>query len=245
MYWLSKLLYKKITTMKKIIFIFIALFIITVYQDSSAQIFFRTGVNTGVTLPTQDFNEMFNTQLGSEVYLAYPVSKTNLEVTISIGYSRFQFDNEFVNNKLKALYGPGETVPVLDVNANFSTTPLLIGARYTLPKGIIRPFVSLEGGLHFVSFDIVNGTINIPQSGTIFIPKERRTETKFGGSLGAGFIYPIEGVFDVELVGKYNYMDVNFEQDYDIVKSDGTRVRSYSSSKGTYFTLKAGISFWF
>lgn len=231
--------------MRKIIYVLIVFLTISTCQISTAQIFFRTGVNTGVTLPTQDFNEMFNTQLGSEIYLAYPISKTNLEVTISIGYSRFQFDNEFVNNKLKSLYGPGEIVPVLDVNANFSTTPLLIGARYTVPKGIVRPFVLIEGGLHFASFDIINGTINIPQSGTVFIPKERRTETKFGGSLGAGLIYPIEGVFDLELVGKYNYMDVNFEQDYDLIKSDGTRVKSYSSSKGTYFTIKAGISFWF
>jgi len=245
MYWFSRLLCKKNTPMKKIKFILIVFLTFSAFQISTAQIFFRTGVNTGATLPTQDFNEMFNTQLGSEVYLAYPAGKSNIEVTISIGYSRFQFDNEYVNNKLKTLYGPGETVPVLDINANFSTTPLLIGARYTLPKGVIRPFVSVEGGLHFVSFDIINGTINIPQSGTVYIPKERRTETKFGASLGAGVIYPIEGVFDVELVGKYNYMDVNFEQDYDIVKSDGTRIRSYSASKGTYFTIKAGISFWF
>lgn len=230
--------------MKKILFILFISFILVACNISQAQIFFKTGVNTGATFPTQDFNEMFNTQLGSEVYLAYPISKTNIDVTISIGYSRFQFDNDFVNNKLKTLYGPGETVPVLDINANFSTTPLLIGARYTLPKGVIRPFVSLEGGLHFASFDIVNGTINIPQSGTVIVPKERKTETKFGGSIGAGLIYPIEGVFDIDLIAKYNYMDVNFEQDYDIVKSDGTRVRSYSSSKGTFFTVRAGISFW-
>lgn len=229
--------------MKNILFTLVLVLVLTSLAD--AQFGIKAGLYGGATIPTGDFNDLYNSQFSSEFAVYYPINK-NLEISASFGYMRFVFDNDYLNNKLKDIFRqnfPGETAPSVNVNSNFTSTPIMIGIRYfMLNKGPVLPYAMLQLGLHIASFETISGIIVDSASGnSVTIPKSSKNETKFGSSLGIGVVVPVMDIIDIDGNFFINTMGVEFEQSYNITRG-GTTISEGSKSNGMYFTAKLGFT---
>ncbi len=183
--------------MKKLLLVlFVTVFAVSF---SNAQSKMGASVQGLLSFPTGDFGDGAGTGFGATGTFVYSVSPM-LDVTGSVGYIK---------------WGTKESVPGYEVS--FSDIPIQVGVRYAVGKGQFLPYVSAEAGLHMLSSSAKGNLFG-------FTVDQSDTETKFGVSPGAGFLYKFNPKTSLDVSAKYN-----------LIFTEG--------SSTTHLTVSAGVAF--
>ncbi|GIV45990.1 MAG: hypothetical protein KatS3mg036_0808 [Ignavibacterium sp.] len=185
--------------MKKLLLVlFVTVFAVAF---TNAQSKMGASVQGLVSFPTGDFGDGAGTGFGATGTFTYSVSPM-LDVTGSVGY---------------ITWGAKETIP--GIEASSSDIPILVGLRYAFGKGQFLPYVSAETGLHLLSSKVSGSFLGISF-------EESDSQTKFGVSPGAGFLYKFNPKTSLDVSAKYN-----------IIFTEGSSTTHLSVSAGVAFAL--------
>lgn len=148
-------------------------------SNTSVGVYGGMSFMTGHFGDTYDFGFMFT---GNIEYRVYPT----LSVTASPGYSHWRTTDVVSFNDIIH-----ETF-----ESSFTTIPLLAGIRYYLVADESSPFLSAEGGIHFVSW--TRAFIGDTDSGSA---------SDFGFSIGGGMLFFINPALQIDTHIRYNYIN--------------------------------------
>ncbi len=131
----------------------------------------------GLTFPTGDFGDLYDTGFGLKGTFEYPISP-GLGITGTTGYLHWSTSETFF----------GES---LDITT--TSIPLLGGVRYYFGAGDLLPYVNAELGLHILSV-----------KAELFGESESESETEFGFGVGGGLLFAIGPNLFLDANAKYN-----------------------------------------
>jgi len=162
---------------------------------------FRVGVSAGASLPISDFGTLFKNGFGAHALFAYEVNP-GIFFTASAGYSRWEVDNQAINDAIVPVIG----LPVeFTVDAPLRTIPLMIGIRYSpLPKGI-QPYLALEAGLHLLALEL-SGTVTTGPNVTP-LPSRSDSWSAFGLAASLGVAVPFAKRWALEISATYSSVE--------------------------------------
>jgi len=136
----------------------------------------HAGGQVGITLPLGDFGDAANLGFGLLGNFLYGLN-TDIDLTGSIGYFSWGSDID---------------------NVSYSDVPLLLGGRYYFNRGEFTPYGLAQLGIHFRSFDVASFSTQFGTFGGGSV-----SDTEFGLSIGAGFLYDI-GNLKLDVNGGFN-----------------------------------------
>ncbi|MBN8545828.1 MAG: hypothetical protein J0L60_06810 [Ignavibacteria bacterium] len=214
--------------MKKI---YTLLFILALVPLTFGQIVpkFGLGINGGVAIPSGDMGDIYKTGVGGSVTFVLPLP-IPVELSASIGYYSFKFNNDYFATQLKTYTG---STPVVDVDAPLNLIPLTVNARYYMTPIGIRPYGEVNVGIGIASLKNVflQGSGN-----SMSIKTEDKSETKQYLAAGVGVLIGVGIVADIDVNIRYALLGQEFSQ----MTTTGNTV-SYSSSSGSYLGINAGL----
>lgn len=214
--------------MKKI---YTLLFILALVPLTFGQIVpkFGLGINGGVAIPSGDMGDIYKTGVGGSVTFVLPLP-IPVELSASVGYYSFKFNNDYFATQLKQATG---ATPTVDVDAPLNLIPLTVNARYYMTPVGIRPYGEVNLGLGIASMKNVflQGSGN-----SMSIKTEDKSETKQYLAAGVGVLIGVGIVADIDVNIRYALMGQEFSQ----MTASGNSV-SYSSSTGSYLGINAGL----
>lgn len=138
-------------------------------------------VSGGLTSPTGDFGNAFNTSLGIDGVFEYAL---NPSVSI-IGTTGYLYWSESFG-----LFGA-------TWKESISSIPILGGARYYFAPGNISPYANAEAGLHILSFSGDGSFLDFSYS-------DSDSDTRFGFGIGGGVLFAILPSLHLDANLKYN-----------------------------------------
>ena len=170
-------------------------------QTAPAEERFRVGVAGGTSLPISDFGKLYNSGFSGTAFFAYELNP-GVFVTATVGYNRWELDNQAVNDAVVPVVG----VPVtITIDGPLRSIPLMVGLRYSpLPKGI-QPYLALEAGIHLLQHDL-SGSVTTGPNVTP-LPSRSESWSAFGLSAGLGVAVPFSQEWAVELSAMYSSVE--------------------------------------
>ena len=214
--------------MKKI---YTLLFILALVPLTFGQIIpkFGLGINGGVAIPSGDMGDIYKTGVGGSVTFVLPLP-IPVELSASIGYYSFKFNNDYFATQLKTYTG---STPVVDVDAPLNLIPLTVNARYYMTPIGIRPYGEVNVGIGIASMK----NVYLQGSGnSMSIKTDDKSETKQYLAAGVGVLIGVGIVADIDVNIRYALLGQEFSQ----MTTTGNTV-SYSSSTGSYLGINAGL----
>lgn len=163
--------------MKKILSVLLVVFLVSGFINAQGKM--ALGFNAGIALPMGDFADGYDMGFGGNALFAYRVSP-NVDVTLSGGYLTWSGKD--------ALDG-----------LNFSSIPVMVGAKYLFGKEKFNPYVAGELGVHFTTVDLPEYEFEGQTFGG-----GSSSDTYFGWGAGAGFLYQIGNNMDLDVNARYN-----------------------------------------
>lgn len=125
----------------------------------------------------------------------------------------------------------------ISIDAPISIIPVMVGGKYLLSTGSLKPYVTAELGIHSMSIDEAAVTIN----GQKIVFAESASETNAAWAIGAGAYLKLSDKIDLEISAKYN--GNGSEAGTSSTTSNGGTVTTESSSSTlTFLTFLAGIN---
>ncbi len=134
-----------------------------------------------------------------------------------------------------------------DVSWTATDIPIMVGARYKFPAGNIKPYVTGEVGLHFISFsDRFNGTkitgnSSDPTTFNLNGATESTSETGIGSSLGAGLEIPVAPKISLDINAKYHYASVKYSKAYNIFINSNRQHTTVEMKNVSDLTIRGGV----
>jgi hypothetical protein len=208
---------------------------------------FRVNVTAGINSPLGDFSNLYKSGVSAEAGIFFtPMPLVGLDLTFTAGYNGFKYKNEYFTGLVNTNLG------TVTANFNYSWTatdiPIMIGGRFKLPVGTMRPYITGELGLHFVSFkDRFNGqriegnSSGNPVSFNFNGTTESGSEIGVGTSIGGGFEIPVLPKVNLDINLKYNYAGITYSKSYNIFRNNNLQYTTTEMKNLNYFTVRAGI----
>ncbi|GAB1349057.1 hypothetical protein MASR1M107_12700 [Ignavibacteriales bacterium] len=190
---------------------------------------FGLGFSGGVAIPSGDMGDIYKTGFGGSVTFVLPIP-IPVELSASIGYYSFKFNNDYFATQLKTYTG---STPTVDVDAPLNLIPLTVNARYYMTPIGIRPYGEVNLGIGIASLKNVflQGSGN-----SMSIKTEDKSETKQYLAAGVGVLIGVGIVADIDVNIRYALLGQEFSQ----MTTTGNSV-NYSSSTGSYLGINAGL----
>lgn len=202
------------------------------FSTSFAQSKFGIETNGVAAFPQSDFGDFYKIGTGGSISFFYNSSE-RLSFALTSGYLNFNFDNEKFNSNVKSVYPDAQNV---DFNIGFKTIPLLLETRFYLSDNDIKPFFSVDIGLHFLNFSLPS----IVDSNAAQITTISKSEVKIGVGIGAGILLPLNEFIKLEFAAKYNSINEQTQQSATYVSQYTVTINS-SNTPVTFYTISAGI----
>ncbi|GAB1348173.1 hypothetical protein MASR1M107_03840 [Ignavibacteriales bacterium] len=195
---------------------------------------FGLGVNVGVALPQGDMGDLYKTGYGGSLTVILPIPGP-FEVSASVGYNAFKFNNDYINKLFKEQTG---TDPQLDLDMPLSIVPLTANARYYFTPALVRPYAEVNLG---ISMGTVKATVPDPQPGKPYnVKTAESSETKQFLGVGVGIVIGMGLVADIDVNARYALLGHEFAQ-YTTTTSGGSTTYTESKSNGSYLGISAGV----
>lgn len=229
--------------MKKSSVIILLIFIFIV-KSGISQTPFRASLNIGPNSALSDFSNQYKGGVSVEGGALYSLPKTDIDISLLIGYNSFTYKNEYVNDLV--LRNLGLTIDNFTYKWTVNDVPIMAGARFKFPSGTLKPYLTGELGLHFVQFkDRFSGDTMTASNSTppvIYFSKiETASEIGFGFGVGFGFEFNLYPKVNLDFGVKYNYGKINCTKVYTIYLNDNNKFTSTALNKLNYFTIRAGL----
>ncbi len=203
---------------------------------SFAQLKLNAEVNGGMASPQGDLGDFYKTGYNFNAAVFYGISD-NFDVSLSVGYLRFGFDNDKLNNSIHEI---DPTAPTFSGDAYLSSVPVMVGVKYYLITGMVKPYLTADLGMHFLTVTSPSGNYVVGSDQTI--TASSASESKSGFGIGAGILFSITPSLSVDVAAKYNTISFEAKQESTTVSGNTTTTTS-SSSTASYFTIMAGLNF--
>lgn len=215
--------------MKNLIRIFAVLLFASVITNAQGKL--SLGFNGGLASPGGDFGDIYKSGFGGNGVLTFNLTG-NILLSGSIGYYTMDIDNDKIREKA------GSAGNNLSIEAPMTIIPIMVGAKYLFSPLIVKPYVSVELGLHSISIDEVSVTSNGQK--TVFVTEASQSETAW--AIGAGAYISVAPKIEIEVSVKYN--GNGSEAGTSTTTTSGNTVTTESSSSSlTFLTVLAGINF--
>jgi hypothetical protein len=224
------------------------LFLVLVFSSvcGYSQTPFRINLTAGINSPLGDFSNLYKSGASIEAGVFFtPLPLVGLDLTLTAGYNGFKYKNEYFTGLVNTNLGA-----VTD-NFNYSWTatdiPIMVGGRLKLPVGSMRPYITGELGLHFVSFkdrfngQRIEGNTSNPVSFNFNGTTESGSEIGVGTSIGGGFEIPVVPKVNLDINLKYNYAAITYAKSYVIFRNNNLQYTTTEMKNLNYFTVRAGI----
>lgn len=231
--------------MKKlsIIFILAVLFsTVSGYSQTPLTVKLTGGINS----PMGTFSDVYKSGASIEGALYYSLPFPGLDLSLTAGYNGFKYKNEYFTGLVQS--NLSTTVDNFNYSWTATDIPVMVGARFKLPAGNMRPYVTGEIGLHFMSFaDRFNGQRligNSSSTSTSFSYNgaiESGSETGFGTSIGAGIEIPVAPKISLDLNAKYNYSSLVFSKSFNVFRNSNSQFTTSELKSPNYLTVRGGI----
>jgi len=229
--------------MKKSAGIILIIFIFIV-KSGISQTPFRASLSIGPNSALSDFSNQYKGGVSVVGGALYSLPKTDIDLSLLIGYNSFTYKNEYVNGLV--LTNLGLTIDNFTYKWTASDIPIMVGARFKFPSGTLKPYLAAELGLHYVQFkDRFSGDTMTASTSTppvIYFSKiETANEIGFGFGLGMGFEFNIYPKLNIDLSAKYNYGKINCTKAYTVFLNQDNKFTTTPLNKLSYFTIRAGF----
>lgn len=208
-----------------------------------AQSDFAAGLSGNVNFPNGKFTEYFNTGYGGDAHFLYLFGNSSI-FALSIGYDRFQLDEDAFNKKAEEL----NLNTKFELNSDFSTIPFLIGVKwYFLKQKSSSPYIMIEAGFYNYEFTF-SGTATILEQGgnsiTVEIPEIMEKGTEPILRISAGYIFFLQRHWFIDASVNYNVLTDAFSV---AVPDDPEEAEAISGTAETlnYLSISAGINYRF
>jgi opacity protein-like surface antigen len=212
---------------------------------SYSQTPFRGNLTAGINNPLGDFSNLYKGGVSIEAGLFYSLPLIGIDLTLTAGYNGYKYKNDYFTGLVST--NLGATVSGFNVSWTATDIPVMVGARYKLPVGNIRPYISGEVGLHLVSFaDRFNGQRLIGNSSnpTTFQlngATESGSEIGIGTAIGGGIEIPLVPKVNLDLNVKYNYAGITYSKSYNVFRNSGSQFTTVELKNLNYVTIRGGV----
>ncbi len=181
------------------------------------------GIDAGIASPSGDFGDIYESGFGARISGHYPLSKS-FNLFASAGYYTWSFKEDYFE----------ESNPGSNVDASLANIPLVAGFNYFILNGKFRPYLTIEVGLHLLSFDqpTVSEGIEVTYSDL--------SESVGGWGIGAGFLYELSPKLSLDVLAKFNGNSNEFSQTR-TESGFGFFSEETTSSTMTYLTISGGV----
>ena len=196
---------------------------------------FGAEVNGVYGLPSGVFGNTYKANLGESASILYHYME-RMDITLSVGYINFHFDNAKYNQSLRDLnpnYNP------VNLNLNYRAVPLLIGTKFYLTNKSFMPFFVAEGGVSFLKFQTPGGS----SSGSDNIKVNENTSVQITLDAGIGLAYSILSNFNINICAKLNYINEKAGQ-LPTIGVGNTAYLQFGNSIISFYSFNAGLSFY-
>jgi hypothetical protein len=182
-----------------------------------------------VAIPIGSFSKSFKTGYGGHVDF-YMQNESYLRISLFLGYTRWQIDNDAVNQQYASMEGKG----TYQLEGGISTFPVLLGVKLLTPEGGFRFYGLVEVGVYLYSGKLTgekveNGAVtqNIYKS---------LSKSVAGANLGGGFLLPVNKTLSLDICGRYHFVKTNTYYTYDLY-GNPTAVAT-----NRYFSVALGVT---
>ena len=214
------------------------------FSSCYSQSNYAVGVSAGLSLPVGQLTEFYESGYSGNGQFMYALSE-NFMVTLTVGYSKWDVDQDALNKKLE---DQGKTFR-LDIDSHFRIIPFYIGARYYITKGKYRPFLSFDFGGYSYEFKLTGNVVNAIQGADIPrvpIPDQKETGTESTLALGIGYFHKLSKHWYLEIHSKYNVITDAFTitEPNQVYSEDSSSIYGVKEELA-FFTFMAGIDYRF
>ncbi|MCL6099317.1 MAG: outer membrane beta-barrel protein [Bacteroidetes bacterium] len=202
----------------------------------SAQSKIGVGINAAYLSPTGDFGDLYKSGFGGLASLTFDATE-NLQLSATVGYAQFSFNNDKFNQMLNDFLGGGSNANV-SVDSKLTLIPIMAGGKYFFTTSNFKPYAAVDLGAHIMSVD--GAKVNF--GGQSYDATVKESKAAFAWGLGVGFYYAVAPKINLDVNAKIN--GDSFEMGTNFSSSSGTTTSSQSSkSTATYFSVAAGLQF--
>jgi len=230
--------------MKKSAGYLVIIFIFILINSGFSQTPFRASLSVGVNSALSDFANQYKGGFSAEGGAFYSLPKSDIDLTLLVGYNNFTYNNAYVNDLV--LKNLGMTIDYFTYKWSASDIPVMAGARFKFPSGTLKPYLAGEIGFHYVQFnERFNGDTITASTGNppiiYFSKTEKSSEIGLGFGLSFGFEFNIYPKVNIDLNAKYNYGKINCTKAYTVFLNQNKQFTATPLEKMSFFTLKAGL----
>ena len=202
----------------------------------SAQSKIGVGINAAYLSPTGDFGDLYKSGFGGSASLTFDATE-NLQLSATVGYAQFSFNNDKFNQMLNDFLGGGSNANV-SVDSKLTLIPIVAGGKYFFSNTNFKPYGEVDLGVHIMSVD--GAKVNF--GGQSYDATVKESKAAFAWGLGVGFYYAVAPKINLDVNAKIN--GDSFEMGTNFSSSSGTTTSSQSSkSTAAYFSVAAGLQF--
>lgn len=224
----------------------------------SSQSFSQTGVindtpsdkkiyfNAGIAGPIFDLQEVYQTGFSAEAgVILFSPPVTPFSITLSAGFNSFKYRPEFFTNSVRSSLG----IEVSNFTPDWKVTdiPVMAGIKLKFDRANVIPYIAVEAGVHFLSFnERFNGNEVMlsntqPSSISLNGVSETASETSFGARIGIGTEVAISTKLNLDFGVKYNYVGATFTKLYKVSASNNSQFISQQRDRFEYITAQLGL----
>lgn len=201
----------------------------------TAQTKFGLGINGSYLSPTGDFGDVYKSGFGGSGSLSFDAT-SNLQLSVSVGYSQFSFNNDKFNQLLSDFFSAFGPTTNVDIQSKLNVVPIMLGAKYFVVNTGFKPYALVELGLHFISADAASIKVN----GQLMDAVAGQSKTATAYALGVGFIYKIAPKINLDVNGKLNGNNLEVGTNMS-ASSSGSLVSTSSKSTVAFFSVGVGL----
>ncbi|MBI5402071.1 MAG: outer membrane beta-barrel protein [Ignavibacteriae bacterium] len=225
-------------------FVIIILMVIFLFKSGISQTPLRASILIGASLPLSEFANQYDGGLSFEGGLFYKVPKTDMNITLTAGYNRFNYNKAYFNDLV--LKNLGLTTENFTFKWKAEDIPVMLGARIKFPSGKLTPYIGAEAGIHFLKIsdrfrgDTIKVGATVPNV-FYFNGVETASETGFGFAFNFGLEYELYPKVNIDVNVKYNYSKINITKTYNVFMTQSLQFTAPPLEKFNSFSLRAGL----
>jgi opacity protein-like surface antigen len=230
--------------MKKLALAFIIILMISGNLYSQLPISLSAKAGTNMTFGS--FNDAYKNGLSWDLSVYYSTPLPGLDLSASLGHDGFKYQSTYLADQVSANF-TGVTLTGFSPDWTASDMNILFGAKFTLPVGTTKTYLTAEGGVHFVNFadrlkgQRINGSSNTQMTIDLTNNTESVSQSAFGYAIGGGMEIPIVPKVALDISLKYNYTGVKFSNAYTIFRNNNEQFTVSELKNMNYLTVRGGI----
>jgi hypothetical protein len=199
----------------------------------------------GMSSPMGDFANVYKSGASVEAGIFYSLPFPGLDLTFTAGYNGFKYKNDYFTGLVTSNLG----VAVDNFGYSWTATdiPIMVGAKYMLPAGSMKPYVTGEVGLHLMSFSDrfngqkLTGNLTNPTTFSYNGATESGSEVGVGTTIGVGIEIPLVPKISLDLNAKYYYAGITYAKSFNVFRNNTSQFTTSELKNLNFITVRGGI----